>query len=242
MADELQDRLDEQLTYYRARAPEYDAWALREGPFDRGRDNAKWFAEIAKLEDALERFNPTGKVLELAGGTGQWTERLVRHADELTVVDASEEVLEFNRQRVGDGVRHIQADLFSWKPDRRYDVVFFSFWLSHVPPELFQRFWDLVADGVAARRARVLHRQHRERRGRRAGPRAPRTRRALGHAAALGRPGVPRVEGAARAEAARASSGRSRLGCRGAPDRRLLPLRAGHASRGRRSLAGQRAT
>ena len=87
-------------------------------------------------------------MLELAGGTGQWTERLVRHADELTVVDASEEVLEFNRQRVGDGVRHIQADLFSWKPDRRYDVVFFSFWLSHVPPELFQRFWDLVAKAL----------------------------------------------------------------------------------------------
>jgi len=148
MADELQDRLDEQLTYYRARAPEYDAWALREGPFDRGRDNAKWFAEIAKLEQALERFNPTGKVLELAGGTGQWTERLVRLADELTVVDASEEVLAFNRQRVGDGVRHIQADLFSWEPDRRYDVVFFSFWLSHVPPELFQRFWDLVAQAL----------------------------------------------------------------------------------------------
>ena len=148
MADELQDRLDEQLTYYRERAPEYDAWALRQGPFDRGRDNARWFAEIAKLEKALERFDPKGKVLELAGGTGQWTERLVRHADELTVVDASPEVLEFNRKRVGEGVRHIQADLFSWEPDRHYDVVFFSFWLSHVPPELFPRFWDLVAQAL----------------------------------------------------------------------------------------------
>ena len=148
MADELQDRLDEQLTYYRAARARVRRLGAPRGTVRPGPGHAKWFAEIGKLEDALERFNPTGKVLELAGGTGQWTERLVRHADELTVVDASEEVLELNRQRVGDGVRHIQADLFSWKPDRRYDVVFFSFWLSHVPPELFQRFWVLVAKAL----------------------------------------------------------------------------------------------
>ena len=54
MADDLQEKLDEQLRYYRARAPEYDAWALREGGFDRGpRERAKWFADIAKLERAL---------------------------------------------------------------------------------------------------------------------------------------------------------------------------------------------
>jgi SAM-dependent methyltransferase len=43
-------------------------------------------------------------------------------------------------------VRFIQADLFAWEPDRRYDVVFFGFWLSHVPPARFESFWALVAD------------------------------------------------------------------------------------------------
>jgi demethylmenaquinone methyltransferase/2-methoxy-6-polyprenyl-1,4-benzoquinol methylase len=43
-------------------------------------------------------------------------------------------------------VRFIQTDLFSWRPDRRYDVVFFGFWLSHVPAERFESFWSLVAD------------------------------------------------------------------------------------------------
>jgi SAM-dependent methyltransferase len=43
-------------------------------------------------------------------------------------------------------VRFIQADLFAWEPDRRYDVVFFGFWLSHVPPARFEPFWSLVAD------------------------------------------------------------------------------------------------
>jgi len=150
VADELEERLAEQLSYYRARAPEYDAWALREGHFDRdAREKAKWFAEISALEDALARFGPTGKVLELACGTGQWTERLVRFADELTAVDAAEEVLELNRRRVGDRVRHVKADLFSWTPDQAYDVVFFSFWLSHVPVQRFADFWGLVARALA---------------------------------------------------------------------------------------------
>jgi len=150
VADDLQDRLDEQLRYYRARAPEYDEWALRQGRFARGtRERARWFAEIAKLEQALDRFRPSGNILELACGTGQWTERLLPYADRLTAVDAAEEVLVLNRRRVGDRVMHVHADVFTWTPTATYDVVFFSFWLSHVPPEQFDRFWTLVRRGLA---------------------------------------------------------------------------------------------
>jgi hypothetical protein len=41
-------------------------------------------------------------------------------------------------------VRFVEADLFASRPDRRYDVVFFAFWISHVPPERFDSFWSLV--------------------------------------------------------------------------------------------------
>ena len=41
---------------------------------------------------------------------------------------------------------NLQAHLFGWRPERRYDVVFFGFWLSHVPPERFESFWSMVAD------------------------------------------------------------------------------------------------
>ena len=41
------------------------------------------------------------------------------------------------------------ADLFSWAPDRVFDVVFFSFWLSHVPRSRFTTFWDLVRSCLA---------------------------------------------------------------------------------------------
>jgi SAM-dependent methyltransferase len=65
------------------------------------------------------------------------------------VVDASPEVLARAAEKAGGRVRFIQADLFEWEPDRRYDVVFFGFWLSHVPIERFDSFWSLVADALA---------------------------------------------------------------------------------------------
>jgi demethylmenaquinone methyltransferase/2-methoxy-6-polyprenyl-1,4-benzoquinol methylase len=71
-------------------------------------------------------------------------------------VDAAPEMLARAKARVGSvSVRFVEADLFSWRPDRRYDAVCFGFWLSHVPEELYTSFWSLVADCLA-RDARVF--------------------------------------------------------------------------------------
>ncbi|HEU0079167.1 MAG TPA: class I SAM-dependent methyltransferase [Longimicrobiaceae bacterium] len=138
--------LREQIDYYRARAGEYDEWWERRGRYDHGPEwNARWRGEVQAARDALARFRPAGEVLELACGTGWWTAELARYADRVTALDASPETLALNRARVeGASVRHVQAEIFSWRPDRRYDAVFFSFWLSHVPPERFAAFWDTV--------------------------------------------------------------------------------------------------
>jgi demethylmenaquinone methyltransferase/2-methoxy-6-polyprenyl-1,4-benzoquinol methylase len=40
--------------------------------------------------------------------------------------------------------RFIAADLFAWEPEERFDEVFFSFWLSHVPEDRFDWFWGFV--------------------------------------------------------------------------------------------------
>lgn len=142
-ADEL---LAEQRAFYRARAPEYDEWWRREGRYDRGPEMAReWHEQVATVESALESFGVAGDVLELAGGTGWWTERIARTADRLTVVDSSPETLAINRKRVKrTDVDFVVADLFEWRPQRRHDVVFFSFWLSHVPRPRFTAFWTLV--------------------------------------------------------------------------------------------------
>jgi SAM-dependent methyltransferase len=132
--EDLAELLDEQVVYYRAVAAEYEDHAL---PFPGG----------AELSEALDAFRPTGSVLELACGPGTWTTRLLRHAAEVTAVDASPEMLGIASTRVGkERVDFVLADLFRWQPARRYDVVFFGFWLSHVPLERFASFWSLVAD------------------------------------------------------------------------------------------------
>ena len=147
---EIEPLLAEQADYYRARAGEYDDWWLRRGRYDHGEEtNARWFSDAAEVQAALDGFEPTGEVLELACGTGLWTERLVAHADRVTAVDGSPEMLELCRARVGEGqVEYVQADLFEWEPERTYDVCFFGFWLSHVPDERFDAFWEKVRRGL----------------------------------------------------------------------------------------------
>ena len=138
--NELEALLAEQVAYYRARAPEYSDGGIPE--LDEEELTAGWHALNAKIDE----FAPTGDVLELACGPGTWTEPLLRHATTLTAVDASPEMLALAAEKAGDGrVRFIQADLFGWRPDRTYDVVFFGFWLSHVPLERFESFWAMVA-------------------------------------------------------------------------------------------------
>jgi SAM-dependent methyltransferase len=134
---ELRRLLDEQVAYYSALAAEYENHAL---PLPGGEE----------ISEALAAFRPAGSVLELACGTGEWTARLLRYATDITAVDASPEMLAIAAARCQGGgwVRFIQADLFDWKPDRHYDVVFFGFWLSHVPAERFDSFWSVVADSL----------------------------------------------------------------------------------------------
>jgi SAM-dependent methyltransferase len=143
--------LRQQLDYYRARADEYDQWWLRQGRYDRGVAlNAQWFADAAVVSSALSAFRPAGRVLEFACGTGIWSEQLLPFASRLTALDGSPEMLAINAARLHSPlVRYIEADLFEWQPTEQFDTVFFGFWLSHVPPERFAGFWELVRSCLA---------------------------------------------------------------------------------------------
>jgi demethylmenaquinone methyltransferase/2-methoxy-6-polyprenyl-1,4-benzoquinol methylase len=148
--DEIENILKTQIAYYRARATEYDEWFLREGRYNRGEAHQKaWFEEAAQVQTALKQARPRGRILELACGTGLWTQHLYRLSESLTVVDASPEMLDLCRKRLKlDTVEFIQANLFEWQPSTTYDFVFFSFWLSHVPTDRFRAFWRLVAKAL----------------------------------------------------------------------------------------------
>lgn len=99
--EDLDRLLNEQLAYYRALAVDY----LNQGLDLPGGD---------EVTQALDAFQPTGSVLELACGPGMWTGQLLRHATDVTAVDASPEMLAIAAARVGgDRVRLLQADLFT---------------------------------------------------------------------------------------------------------------------------------
>ncbi len=141
---EPESLVQEQIEYYRRRAPEYDETSSPPG------DPLAAFAE--EIERALHAFAPTGDVLEIASGTGTWTRFLLQHASSVTALDAAPEMHRESRRKLGDDprVRYIEADVLSWEPDRAHDVVFFANWLSHVPPGLFDRFWASVRGAVSS--------------------------------------------------------------------------------------------
>lgn len=143
--------LRSQIEYYRSRAPEYDEWFLRKGRYDRGPEHRNtWFREVEEVRNALRNHGPAGRVVEFAAGTGLWTEVLVERVEHVTALDASPESLALNRERVGsERVTHRVTDLFAWTPPAEpFDGAFFGFWLSHVPPDRFETFWDLVRRSV----------------------------------------------------------------------------------------------
>ncbi|HEU5025788.1 MAG TPA: class I SAM-dependent methyltransferase [Spirillospora sp.] len=137
MGNDADAAVREQIAYYRARAGEYDR------VYDERDD-------LRALTGLVDDLPITGDVLELACGTGQWTGRLAARARSVTAVDASPEALRIARERVAStSVEFVCADLFAWRPSRRYDTVFFAFWLSHVPPDRLPGFWRTVADALA---------------------------------------------------------------------------------------------
>jgi demethylmenaquinone methyltransferase/2-methoxy-6-polyprenyl-1,4-benzoquinol methylase len=148
--------LDEQVAYYRERAPEYDNWWRRTEQYALPpEDLAQWEAEgdaLAALVDGWIAPYAGGAFLELACGTGNFTRHLATRAGRLLAVDAAPETIAIARTKV-DGlpadVEFVEADVFDWEPTSKFDVVFFSFWISHVPPDRFEQFWQLVERALA---------------------------------------------------------------------------------------------
>lgn len=136
--------LDEQLQYYRERAAEYDEWWERRGRYDRGDEaNSRWNAEIHVVREVFDDLDLGADVVELAPGTGYWTQLLAQRAGRVTALDGSAEMMDINRARLGalaSKVEYRQVDLFGWQPKRTWDSLVFCFWISHIPLERLPAF------------------------------------------------------------------------------------------------------
>jgi demethylmenaquinone methyltransferase/2-methoxy-6-polyprenyl-1,4-benzoquinol methylase len=150
--------LDEQQVYYNKRAAEYDEWWDRKGQYDQGEENNRMFFDDRKeletnlLENMRLLLKPDVKILELACGTGNFTRFVVSlfsHKEELHLIDGSQEMLNICMQKIGDN-SHVKSaqkrDLLSGEPftNEQFDIIFFSFFLSHVPDESFTTFLNHV--------------------------------------------------------------------------------------------------
>lgn len=143
----MSEILTEQIAYYRARATEYDEWWHNQGRYDKGDViNQQWRDEGAEVRAVLHKIPKQAHILELASGTGIWTQELLKIGEKVTCVDASPEMIAINQAKVqSERVDYIQADLFTWQSEQQYDMIFFSFWLSHVPSDQLQGFLKRVS-------------------------------------------------------------------------------------------------
>ena len=138
--------LQQQIEYYRARAPEYDEWFYRLGRYDRGEAHTRqWEQEVQQIRDLLHSQSGFDHILEMAPGTGIWTSELIKIGERVTALDASPEMIAINRAKLqSDQVDYQQTDLFAWQPQQQVDMVFFGFWLSHVPAQKLAAFLGKV--------------------------------------------------------------------------------------------------
>lgn len=147
--DDVERALRAQRLYYCLRAGEYDDAYSRRGQHDRGPSlNAQWQEELTRVRRAFDELALHGDIIELAAGTGVWTERLIARARSLTILDGSAEMLAENRVRLGAAASkgaYRVADLFEWRPDRIWDVCVFAFWLAKVPDDRVEEFLRKVA-------------------------------------------------------------------------------------------------
>jgi SAM-dependent methyltransferase len=110
--------------YYAARAPEYDAIYRKPERQADLRAIEKWVA--SKFAGA--------RVLEIACGTGYWTQFIAPVARQVTGLDAAPQTMEIARQRVrGLNVEFVVGDAYVPPRSLGFDAAFCGFWFSHVP-------------------------------------------------------------------------------------------------------------
>jgi demethylmenaquinone methyltransferase/2-methoxy-6-polyprenyl-1,4-benzoquinol methylase len=151
------DRDTAMRAYYDQRADEYDQWYRREGRFAGRAEPNGWHAEVALLRERVAAFG-WGRLLEIAAGTGWWTQHLARSAA-VTAVDYAPAMLAQAQARLVNQrlrVDWVRADAYLLPLARAsFDCCFFGFWLSHVPFARLPSFLDELRR-VVRPRGRVM--------------------------------------------------------------------------------------
>ncbi len=126
--------------YYQRRAKEY------ENIYDKPERQQ----DLKALHKQLQNFCKNKNILEIACGTGYWTESISKTAASIHALDVNNAVLEIAEQKnygstpvkVEEGnafdLRHINS--------QSIDIIFMGFWWSHVPYEKIEGFLEHLAE------------------------------------------------------------------------------------------------
>jgi SAM-dependent methyltransferase len=112
-------------TYYAARAPEYDAVYLK----------PERQADLRAIEQWVTQTFAGARVLEIACGTGYWTQFIAQVAARVLALDAVPQTIDIAKGRVPlQNVEFLIGDAYA-PPHRAdgFDAAFAGFWFSHVP-------------------------------------------------------------------------------------------------------------
>jgi demethylmenaquinone methyltransferase/2-methoxy-6-polyprenyl-1,4-benzoquinol methylase len=124
---------DNLTEYYARRAAEYERiYAKPERQVD-----------LARLRVLLASAFRGRSVLEVACGTGFWTQHIATHAVRVDAYDINDETLQIARTKPVDPerVRFARGDAYAPPPaETRHDGAFAGFWWSHVPLREQTRF------------------------------------------------------------------------------------------------------
>ena len=118
--------------YYAARAAEYDRIYLK----------PERQADLRNIEAWLPPIFAGSSVLEVACGTGYWTQFMAPVASRMVALDSAAETMRIARSRVAsEKVEFVVGDAYALPLDgRRYQRAFAGFWFSHVPKSRVREF------------------------------------------------------------------------------------------------------
>ena len=120
-----------------------DYYALRAGEYDRIYTKPERQNDLRRMESWLTETLANRNVLEIACGTGYWTQFYAPNAKNVVGIDSAPETLEIARTRVTPNVRLLQGDAYA-PPliDMHFDAGFAAFWWSHMPRSRIPLFLD----------------------------------------------------------------------------------------------------
>lgn len=133
--------------YYAQRAREYESIY----------DKPERQDDLARLRTMLPAMFSGRRVLEIACGTGYWTQYLAREAREIVGIDVNDETLDIARskQLPATRVSYRIADAYALPDDLgEFDAAFAGFWWSHVLIRDRRRFVEAL-DRCLAPGARI---------------------------------------------------------------------------------------